>query len=313
MLVFHLIFSLLFFCGTDGSKSRSLDPKCKEKFPDCKESRKDVVNTACENRGCGPKFSGCKELPPDAEFRRAVLDKHNELRNKIASGGDTTGGNQAAANMMALSYDLGLEYTAICHVHGCKMVHDSCRATETFPIAGQNLALIGSIMPQPVTDDDVKAALTPDTFKGLVQNWYDEIKLADFSSSIDQYSFDHATGHFTALVWATTTHIGCAAAVDRSSKYKYTIHLTCNYGPSGNVMRKPMYIKGAGCSQCPSGVSCNAKYPALCGEINDKDVNAGQNPYRAADIARGKQNSLGNNHISFNHVILLSILLSLFK
>lgn len=308
---FHLLLIFLFFCCINWCVSKSLDPKCKEKFPPCLIFGRTNVNTACANRGCGPKTKGCKELPPDAEFRKAMLDKHNELRNKIASGGDTTGGNQAAANMMALSYDVGLEFTAICHVHGCKMVHDSCRRTENFSTAGQNLALFGTTISKPVTDEDITPDLAPEKFKEMVQRWYDEIKLSDFTNSIDKYSFDHATGHFTALVWATTTHIGCARAIDRSSKYGYIIHLTCNYGPSGNIMRASIYIKGGACSQCPSGASCNAKYPALCGEI--KDVYVGQNPYRAADIARGKQNSIHVYNILVKDIILLSVFISLFQ
>lgn len=310
MNIFHIILGLLIFRTTAGS--RSLDPKCTEKFPDCSNGRTEV-NTACVNRGCGPKFKGCKELPPDAQFRQTILDKHNELRNKVASGGDTTGGNQAAANMMALSYDLALEFTAICHVHGCSMQHDSCRGTKTFPSAGQNLAMISKMWSRPVTDDDIDEALKPDTYKGMIQNWYDEIKKGDFTESIDNFVYNSATGHFTALVWAETSHIGCASAIDRSDNNKYTLYLTCNYAKAGNMRGDKIYIKGGACTKCPSGVSCNSKYTALCGEIDNKDVNDEENPYRADDKARGKETSIKVNIISINRMILLSIFLSLFK
>lgn len=61
----------------------------------------------------------------------------------------------AAANMRAISYDLSLEYTAICHVHGCLMEHDECRGTTKFPVVGQNLAEQIRTLQTVVTQADV--------------------------------------------------------------------------------------------------------------------------------------------------------------
>lgn len=36
------------------------------------------------------------------EERKLILDTHNELRHKVASGDDTRGGNSEASNMNAL-------------------------------------------------------------------------------------------------------------------------------------------------------------------------------------------------------------------
>lgn len=284
-------------------KSNSSDKECTKKFPDCKRDGKMYTNTACERQNCDPKFKECIELPPDAEFRQAMLDKHNELRNKIASGQDTTGGNSAAANMRALSYDLGLEYTSICHVHGCRMVHDKCRGTKLFPEAGQNLAMLTRTEHEPITQEIVDQFSTLDTFKELVDGWYDEIKLDDFTNKIDPFDFKHETGHFTALIWATTTHMGCARAIDRTKEKEFDVHLTCNYSPDGNIIGASMYKKGEGCSQCPSGIKCNSKYKALCGEDNNQAVHAGENPYRSC----GQSVSLSNT-IILNTSVLIFVL-----
>jgi len=56
------------------------------------------------------------------------------------------------------------------------------------------------------------------------QNWYDEKKDFDFANG--QFGMD--TGHFTQLVWKSTTHVGIA----RSSNGQF---LAANYFPSGNV------------------------------------------------------------------------------
>jgi hypothetical protein len=42
-----------------------------------------------------------------------------------------------------------------------------------------------------------------------VQMWYDEISLYNFSRP----GFSAATGHFTQIVWATSTQLGCAQVV----------------------------------------------------------------------------------------------------
>lgn len=92
--------------GIVNSKSESLDKDCETKLPPCDDDDgKFYTNTASARPACGPKFKECIEMPPDAEFRQAMLDIYNELRNKFASGQDTTGGNTNAANMRALSYD----------------------------------------------------------------------------------------------------------------------------------------------------------------------------------------------------------------
>jgi hypothetical protein len=56
------------------------------------------------------------------------------------------------------------------------------------------------------------------------QKWYDEVASYDYNSP----RFSMSTGHFTQLVWRSTTHVGIA--ISRDGKY-----LAANYSPPGNV------------------------------------------------------------------------------
>lgn len=286
VLLFHLV------CVAEISTPKNWDPKCTDKWPGCTLGEKQYLNTVCERANCNPRFEGCMEIQSDQKFRQMVMDQHNEFRNRIASGEEKRSNIVSAADMMALSYDLGLEFTSICHVHGCVMDHDNCRGTKQYPRAGQNLAQRHGKSTKPLKQHQVDRIANLEGFQSLVIGWYEsEVQKDDFKDLIDNFTkFNHETGHFTALMWAKTTHLGCARALDRSSEYEFTMHLTCNYSPQGNVMRKPIFTKGPPCSKCPSNTSCNKMFTSLCGDIDDREVHLGLNPFRRADIAN-HQNS----------------------
>ncbi|XP_070551653.1 uncharacterized protein [Ptychodera flava] len=61
---------------------------------------------------------------------------------------------------------------------------------------------------------------------GLVKLWYEEIELYDYS----QPGFQKGTGHFTQMIWAGNTEIGCASVLDG-----YRVYLACEYAPGGNI------------------------------------------------------------------------------
>lgn len=60
-----------------------------------------------------------------------------------------------------------------------------------------------------------------------VDAWYNEVKLYDFSKP----GWNTATGHFTALVWKSTTKLGCA--INTACSWPTYV---CQYGPPGNVI-----------------------------------------------------------------------------
>lgn len=65
-------------------------------------------------------------------------------------------------------------------------------------------------------------ALDPES---TVAMWYDEIKLYRFAGG----GFSMQTGHFTQLVWTTTTQVGCGHVQCKGNDI-----YVCNYDPPGN-------------------------------------------------------------------------------
>ncbi|KAG5886658.1 hypothetical protein JTB14_009476 [Gonioctena quinquepunctata] len=269
---------------------RSCKSSCEDHWPSCGT----IKNVACLRRGqCGSR-GDCIVMDLDDEFRQLVLDEHNRLRNKVAQGQETRGGNGEAANMMVLSYDLGLEYTAICTVQQCKMKHDLCRRTKKFTSAGQNLHYITDKTMSLVGEAGIRLA---------INNWYEESNLTE-GASIKKFPQDGSDyAHFTQLAWANTTYIGCARSQTNKNYF-----LACNYGNSGNEINQPVYIKGKRCSRCPDKVSCNTKYKALCGKI---DETAFQKTRGRGGRGGGEEEGGGAGVGSSNHHLVRAHLINL--
>ncbi|VEU20652.1 DEKNAAC101602 [Brettanomyces naardenensis] len=62
-----------------------------------------------------------------------------------------------------------------------------------------------------------------------VDAWYNEIKLYNFSDP----GFAESTGHFTQLVWKSSTIVGCGF---RNCGGQVGTYIVCNYFPAGNII-----------------------------------------------------------------------------
>ncbi|AOW27012.1 hypothetical protein MG5_01363 [Candida albicans P57072] len=62
-----------------------------------------------------------------------------------------------------------------------------------------------------------------------VDAWYDEISMVDWNN----VDFTESTGHFTQLVWRSTTQVGCAKMMCSTAWRQITV---CEYLPRGNVI-----------------------------------------------------------------------------
>jgi pathogenesis-related protein 1 len=85
----------------------------------------------------------------------------------------------------------------------------------------------------PYIGENIYASSGTATAQGAVQTW-----------GAEQANYDYATngcngvcGHYTQIVWRTTTHVGCA--LHNCAGLTYPSSIVCDYGPGGNSGGKP--------------------------------------------------------------------------
>jgi len=174
----------------------------------------------------------------------AIVDKHNELRARVANGKEKLGvdGRQPkAANMRQLVWNDELAEIAQRWINQCAGAHDKNRRTDEFSWVGQNWAMSSN------GNKDQQQSLAT----SFVQMWYDEVKDMSKKALTDPTGKNNGKtgviGHYTQVVWAETTDVGCGYIA--SSKGSY---MACNYGPGGNVAGKRVYETGKPGSKCPT-------------------------------------------------------------
>ncbi|XP_011871305.1 PREDICTED: venom allergen 3-like [Vollenhovia emeryi] len=197
----------------------------------------------CNVKSCGRSHTVCMFPSPipspkcaqwtisglSAAEKAAVVNKHNELRRRVASGQETRGNpgpQPAAVRMPDLSWDSELELVAQRWANQCNFAHDTCRNVDRFAV-GQNIA------------KTMHSGENTSTVQSMIQLWYDEVDYFD-RNLVHSYQFDPATGHYTQIVWADTTKIGCGRI--KYQENGWNVHyLVCNYGKSGNWIGERIY------------------------------------------------------------------------
>ncbi|KAK0180708.1 hypothetical protein PV327_003065 [Microctonus hyperodae] len=162
-----------------------------------------------------------------------ILQLHNDLRTKVANGDESQGSNgpQPAGEIGPLEWDDELAEIAQHWMNQCINDHDKCRNINGKWV-GQNLNMMGS---------SENSESTQDILTELVNSWYAEVK--DFDNNlVYKYEFHEKpmTAHYSQLVWADTTHVGCGMVQYKYNGFYITL-LACNYSPGGNVGGASVY------------------------------------------------------------------------
>ncbi|CAH1107668.1 unnamed protein product [Psylliodes chrysocephalus] len=228
----------------------------------CKLSCNDEMNIVCKrkdvNCGAGPKCGGKYTLISlTNEDKQLILDVHNELRNRVATGEETIGKQPSASNMKALNYNSELGYGAQCMTNSC-LLSDQCSRTESYSYVGQTY----SISAYMGGDEGYKQVIN-----NTIRLWYSDVKYFNASSVSSFEKNVEVDRSYTQLVWAKTKEVGCGITRTENRNWsKY--YIACNYGPGGNIIGEPVYEIGSPASACTPELPVNSNYPGLCGQDN---------------------------------------------
>ncbi|ULT96514.1 hypothetical protein L3Y34_004829 [Caenorhabditis briggsae] len=227
-----------------------------------------------------------------ARIQNLILDKHNEIRSKVALGQyDVDDGHlPPAANMPKLMWDCQLELEAQNRAQECNLGME--KLTEEMAgleeVRGENAFYFR-------TDSlDYSDAVV----KGI-ERMGDEIAIAGIKQlRMDRY--DKRIGHATQILWGETRKLGCsvqecAARSDGSlegQKYKVAV---CKYYPTGNVFKTStptsIYTVGDVGSSCSegtfidptSGLCVEATWHERAKEEEEEDALKSQGVYKRID------------------------------
>lgn len=173
-------------------------------------------------------LSGSAEAALTQQQRNEILAAHNQARCEV---------QPTAASMPAMTWDPLLEQVAQEYANGCVWAHNPNRSTRYQQLGGsgyvgENLAM-GTVGYFTVTD--------------FVDMWVDEKQYYNYAANT--CATGQVCGHYTQVVWASSTKVGCGLAICGANSY-----LVCNYSPGGNYPTQP-YTQGSGTNEACGGRS----------------------------------------------------------
>lgn len=155
-----------------------------------------------------------------------IVDMHNKLRSQV---------QPSAAFMQKVVWDETLRVVAEAYATKCIWENNPDLQKLTL---GENLFV--SIGPFNATEATV--------------SWFGEN--VDYNYENKFCPEDKICDHYTQMVWANSTRIGCATHFCETLEgldSKATI-LVCDYYPQGNVPGQNPYVSGEPCSKCPENL-----------------------------------------------------------
>jgi uncharacterized protein YkwD len=159
---------------------------------------------------------GPSDTSGQTPFAREILSAHNQVRISA---------NNPVPNppLPALQWSASAATTAQAWADQCDFKHNPNRGN-----LGENIA-----------------AATPNslTTAGVVQSWASEASFYDYGTNA--CAPGKVCGHYTQVVWRSTTHLGCATKVcDKNSPFSGFTRWqfwVCNYSPPGNFVGQRPY------------------------------------------------------------------------
>lgn len=228
------------------------------------------------------------------EQKKIIVDKHNELKRKVAKGQEPD--QPAASNMKEMVWNEEIALIAQRLADQCMdhcpapnaICHDTSRSKleykGTMKSVGQNIAQSYKAPPG-------QQVSMPDILTKAVQDWYNEVSgtydpvltttcrdVKFDENNIDPFKSTKCHGHYTQVVWADSEEVGCGVV-----RFKDTLSdgtdvdetvVVCNYAVGGNVASATMYKKGPAASACEAGYTDN---DGLCSKNKRRRFNRRKN------------------------------------
>ena len=163
----------------------------------------------------------CAAVQLSSEAKKTLLSEHNKCRRN------------AHADLSPLQWDDAAALFAQRQAEKCLFQHSSAasRRAERSGGLGENLAMGG-------TSAGAVEAESAEWQKVRVsagfRHWCEEAAWYNSTTRVCRARSGHSCGHYTQVVWAATTHVGCAVALCPSQHWI----LVCNYAPPGNTQGK---------------------------------------------------------------------------
>jgi len=195
----------------------------------------------------------------ESEFAKAMLTGHSKARADVK-----------ASNMMHLQWDQELANLAAFHAEGCIYEHGNSTLDDGTPV-GQNMGRIAW---------QKNAGTFP--AKKHVENWVLEKEY--FNLDTAECEDMGLCGHYSQLLWAPTTKLGCA---HKFCPNMQSDMIVCNYRRAGNYPGAKAYEKGAPCSNCnlKGGTACVEGQCVACGgeaKMTYNDIHHNCAPYASS-------------------------------
>jgi uncharacterized protein YkwD len=157
-----------------------------------------------------------------AAERDALLALHNDERCAV---------DPTAAAMPALEWDPLLASVAQSYASGCVTQHNASRSAQYQALGGSGYV-----------GENIAWGTGGFSLEFLAQLWANEQALWSHGPVTNANVAD--VGHYTQMIWANTTGVGCGAASCGGTRF-----LVCNYAPGGNYLNQAPYVVGSGANQ----------------------------------------------------------------
>jgi hypothetical protein len=158
-----------------------------------------------------------------------------------------------------------LAHFANLNTRRCVFSHDACRSTNQFNFAGQNMFTFTTTA---ATIDVTQTINNAINAWGSQHQW---VRVSDINNLTGGTGGNGNTiGHFTAMVNARMTHIGCGMTIFTNANNLRQAIFTCNYAFT-NVLNRPVYVSGGIGAQCTTGR--DATFRNLCTVNESINVN----------------------------------------